>query len=199
MGVSISAWQGGITGSGVGQKSNDSALDIALAKHGDYLAAQKKEAKDSADDILRLSRNLSETSKYWQQIVAWLKLTTINGAELEDWNRFGNEKNNPHPEQKELRERFEWALQKLDWSRWGEPDSYEKFMNHFDNEGELVDRKLKREDVEQIVASVEAYFDGVQVTIDAKQQKFKNTMTQVNSAQEEIRDLRRTITNLCKR
>ncbi|MEI8671613.1 hypothetical protein P4S52_06205 [Vibrio sp. SA48] len=42
-------------------------------------------------------------------------------------------------------------------------------------------------------ATMTAYCDTIQVDLDTQQQEFKNIMTEISSAQEEIRDVRRAI------
>ncbi|TNZ14546.1 hypothetical protein CGK53_24515, partial [Vibrio parahaemolyticus] len=41
-----------------------------------------------------------------------------------------------------------------------------------------------------------AFNDTIQVEIDTEQQRFKNVMTEISSAQEEIRDVRQVIVRL---
>ncbi|HGS5281428.1 TPA: hypothetical protein ACMDW2_003376 [Vibrio parahaemolyticus] len=51
-------------------------------------------------------------------------------------------------------------------------------------------------DLQSLNATMTAYCDTIQVDIDTEQQKFKNVMTEITSAQEEIRDVRRVIVTL---
>ncbi|EGQ9308377.1 hypothetical protein F7U82_23375 [Vibrio parahaemolyticus] len=51
-------------------------------------------------------------------------------------------------------------------------------------------------DLQSLNATVTAFSDTIQVDIDTEQQKFKNVMTEITSAQEEIRDVRRVIVTL---
>ncbi|EVT77440.1 hypothetical protein [Vibrio parahaemolyticus] len=51
-------------------------------------------------------------------------------------------------------------------------------------------------DLQSLNATVTAFCDTIQVDIDTEQQKFKNVMTEITSAQEEIRDVRRVIVTL---
>ena len=48
-------------------------------------------------------------------------------------------------------------------------------------------------ELQEMNATMTAYCDTVQVDIDTEQQNFKNIMTEISSAQEEIRDIRRAI------
>ena len=41
-----------------------------------------------------------------------------------------------------------------------------------------------------------AYCDKIQVELDTQQQEFKNMMTEVSSAQEELRDVRRSVVSM---
>ncbi|MBJ6915473.1 hypothetical protein JG636_18800, partial [Vibrio cholerae] len=43
-------------------------------------------------------------------------------------------------------------------------------------------------DLQSLDATVTAFNDTIQVDIDTEQQRFKNVMTEISSAQEEIRD-----------
>jgi hypothetical protein len=48
-------------------------------------------------------------------------------------------------------------------------------------------------ELQELNATMTAYCDTIQVDLDTKQQEFKNVMTEITSAQEEIRDVRRAI------
>ncbi|MDN4715552.1 hypothetical protein QYZ39_19765 [Vibrio parahaemolyticus] len=48
-------------------------------------------------------------------------------------------------------------------------------------------------ELQEMNATMTAYCDTIQVDLDTKQQEFKNVMTEISSAQEEIRDVRRAI------
>ncbi|EGQ8131795.1 hypothetical protein C4C99_RS18755 [Vibrio parahaemolyticus] len=48
-------------------------------------------------------------------------------------------------------------------------------------------------ELQEMNATMTAYCDTIQVGLDTKQQEFKNVMTEISSAQEEIRDVRRAI------
>ncbi|GIB52537.1 hypothetical protein VCSRO187_3345 [Vibrio cholerae] len=58
--------------------------------------------------------------------------------------------------------------------------------------------KVSYSTLQQMNATMTAFCDTIQVDLDTQQQKFKNTMTQITSAQEEIRDLRRAMLSLSK-
>jgi hypothetical protein len=47
-------------------------------------------------------------------------------------------------------------------------------------------------------ATMTAYCDTIQVDLDTHQQEFKNIMTKITSAQEELRDVRRNIITLAQ-
>ncbi|EGQ8084558.1 TPA: VPA1350 family putative T3SS effector [Vibrio parahaemolyticus] len=51
-------------------------------------------------------------------------------------------------------------------------------------------------DLQSLDATVTAFNDTIQVDIDTEQQRFKNVMTEISSAQEEIRDVRQVIVRL---
>ncbi|MBD1196681.1 VPA1350 family putative T3SS effector [Vibrio cholerae] len=51
-------------------------------------------------------------------------------------------------------------------------------------------------DLQSLNATVTAFNDTIQVDIDTEQQRFKNVMTEISSAQEEIRDVRQVIVRL---
>ncbi|NCG69566.1 VPA1350 family putative T3SS effector, partial [Vibrio parahaemolyticus] len=51
-------------------------------------------------------------------------------------------------------------------------------------------------DLQSLDATVTAFNDTIQVEIDTEQQRFKNVMTEISSAQEEIRDVRQVIVRL---
>ncbi len=48
-------------------------------------------------------------------------------------------------------------------------------------------------ELQEMNATMTAYCDTKQVDLDTKQQEFKNVMTEISSAQEEVRDVRRAI------
>lgn len=64
--------------------------------------------------------------------------------------------------------------------------------------GEIADtdwasKSVTYDQLQSMNATMTAYCDTIQVDLDTEQQNFKNTMTEITSAQEEIRDVRRAI------
>lgn len=53
-------------------------------------------------------------------------------------------------------------------------------------------------DLQAMNATMTAFCDTIQVDLDTEQQLFKNIMTDISSAQEEIRDIRRAIVAMSK-
>ncbi|NCO46117.1 hypothetical protein B9J90_16945 [Vibrio sp. V09_P4A23P171] len=65
----------------------------------------------------------------------------------------------------------------------------------------LADSKTHRvsyNDLQAMNATMTAFCDTIQVDLDTEQQLFKNIMTDISSAQEEIRDIRRAIVAMAK-
>lgn len=65
----------------------------------------------------------------------------------------------------------------------------------------LADSKTHRvsyNDLQAMNATMTAFCDTIQVDLDTEQQLFKNIMTDISSAQEEIRDIRRAIVAMSK-
>lgn len=65
----------------------------------------------------------------------------------------------------------------------------------------LVESKTHRvsyNDLQAMNATMTAFCDTIQVDLDTEQQLFKNIMTDISSAQEEIRDIRRAIVAMAK-
>ncbi|AQM20995.1 MULTISPECIES: hypothetical protein [Vibrio] len=65
----------------------------------------------------------------------------------------------------------------------------------------LADSKTYRvsyNDLQAMNATMTAFCDTIQVDLDTEQQLFKNIMTDISSAQEEIRDIRRAIVAMAK-
>ncbi|HHI4967049.1 TPA: VPA1350 family putative T3SS effector [Vibrio parahaemolyticus] len=58
------------------------------------------------------------------------------------------------------------------------------------------DYQVSYTDLQSLDATVTAFNDTIQVEIDTEQQRFKNVMTEISSAQEEIRDVRQVIVRL---
>lgn len=58
------------------------------------------------------------------------------------------------------------------------------------------DYRVSYTDLQSLDATVTAFNDTIQVEIDTEQQRFKNVMTEISSAQEEIRDVRQVIVRL---
>ena len=50
--------------------------------------------------------------------------------------------------------------------------------------------------LQEMNAKMTAYCDKIQVELDTQQQEFKNMMTEVSSAQEELRDVRRSVVSM---
>ncbi|WP_341663593.1 hypothetical protein [Vibrio sp.] len=56
--------------------------------------------------------------------------------------------------------------------------------------------KCTYDQLQEMNARMTAYCDKIQVDLDTQQQEFKNMMTEISSAQEELRDLRRSVVSM---
>ncbi|CAB1261441.1 Uncharacterised protein [Vibrio cholerae] len=61
-----------------------------------------------------------------------------------------------------------------------------------------INHRVSYNDLQAMNATMTAFCDTIQVDLDTEQQLFKNIMTDISSAQEEIRDIRRAIVAMSK-
>lgn len=148
-------------------------IDIILSK---YISEQTQSAEAKADNISLKSEAIAEINRLWGLIMS---------------DRLPNTKPGDNKTTKLNEGKAAGFLSEIDniiKTKLGNPAGV----------GEIAGTDWSTKDVtydqlQSMNATMTAYCDTIQVDLDTEQQKFKNTMTEITSAQEEIRDVRRSI------
>ncbi|EGQ7881524.1 TPA: hypothetical protein SLZ57_003317 [Vibrio cholerae] len=154
-------------------------IDELLSK---YLGEQTNRAEGMADNIKVRSDAIAEISRLWGLVMQ----ETMGGTDPND-----------NKKKAQFNDSSKQHLQKID----------ELIKNNLkDQRGieAITGKNLEQSktmqvnytDLQSLDATVTAFNETIQVDIDTEQQRFKNVMTEISSAQEEIRDVRQVIVRL---
>ncbi|HFG1863461.1 TPA: hypothetical protein ACGF2P_003381 [Vibrio cholerae] len=154
-------------------------IDELLSK---YLGEQTNRAEGMADNIKVRSDAIAEISRLWGLVMQ----ETMGGTDPND-----------NKKKAEFNENANEHLQKID-------DLIKNKLNDERGIAAITGKDINATksmsvsytDLQSLDATVTAFNDTIQVDIDTEQQRFKNVMTEISSAQEEIRDVRQVIVRL---
>ncbi|AVI67770.1 hypothetical protein CKQ84_19040 [Shewanella sp. WE21] len=146
-----------------------SLIDQLLTK---YITEQTKLAEAKANDISLKAEAIAEINRLWGLVMSELLPNTKPGQDV--WTSLDIENID--------------KIDKIIKETLGNPNGVKEIIGD--------SRNATYERLQSMNATMTAYCDSIQVDLDTEQQKFKNIMTEVTSAQEEIRDVRRTITSM---
>lgn len=159
-----------------GNRDPLSLIDTILSK---YISEQTKSAEAKADNISLKSEAIAEINRLWGLIMSDRLPNTKPGDDKSTKLNGGSAAG------------FLSQIDDIIKTKLGNPQGV----------GEIAgtDWSIKNVTYDQLQsmnATMTAYCDTIQVDLDTEQQKFKNTMTEITSAQEEIRDVRRSIISI---
>ncbi|HEJ2469521.1 TPA: hypothetical protein SLZ58_002939 [Vibrio cholerae] len=154
-------------------------IDELLSK---YLGEQTNRAEGMADNIKVRSDAIAEISRLWGLVMQ----ETMGGTDPND-----------NKKKAQFNENAKEHLQKID-------DLIKNKLNDERGIAAITGKDINATksmsvsytDLQSLDATVTAFNDTIQVDIDTEQQRFKNVMTEISSAQEEIRDVRQVIVRL---
>ncbi|MGW7678692.1 hypothetical protein [Shewanella sp. S23-S33] len=148
-------------------------IDIILSK---YISEQTQSAEAKADNISLKSEAIAEINRLWGLIMS---------------DRLPNTKPGDNKTTKLNEGKAAGFLSEID-------NIIKTKLGNSAGVGEIAGtdwntKTVTYDQLQSMNATMTAYCDTIQVDLDTEQQKFKNTMTEITSAQEEIRDVRRSI------
>lgn len=148
-------------------------IDIILSK---YISEQTQSAEAKADNISIKSEAIAEINRLWGLIMS---------------DRLPNTKPGDNKTTKLNEGAAAGFLSEIDniiKTKLGNPKGVGEIAGT-----DWSTKSVTYDQLQSMNATMTAYCDTIQVDLDTEQQKFKNTMTEITSAQEEIRDVRRSI------
>ncbi len=156
-------------------------IDELLSK---YLGEQTNRAESMADNIKVRSDAIAEISRLWGLVMQ----DNMNWTDPND-NSERTPLGDTEESQQYLTKIDQLIKQQLNDERGISAITGKDLQGSFDYEASYTD-------LQSLDATVTAFNDTIQVDIDTEQQRFKNVMTEISSAQEEIRDVRQVIVRL---
>ena len=156
-----------------GSRDPLSLIDAILSK---YISKQTQSAEAKADNISLKSKAIAEINRLWGLIMS---------------DRLPNTKPGDNKTTKLNEGKAVEFLSQID-------NIIKTKLGNSVGVGEISGtdwstKNVTYDQLQSMNATMTAYGDTIQVDLDTEQQKFKNTMTEITSAQEEIRDVRRSI------
>ncbi len=154
-------------------------IDELLSK---YLGEQTNRAEGMADNIKVRSDAIAEISRLWGLVMQ----DTMGGTDPND-----NKKKAPFSQ--DAKNNLD-KIDRLIKENLKDERGIEAITGK--NIDQTKGMTVNYTDLQSLDATVTAFNDTIQVDIDTEQQRFKNVMTEISSAQEEIRDVRQVIVRL---
>ncbi|EKT60088.1 hypothetical protein [Providencia sneebia] len=157
-------------------------IDIMLTG---YIKSRMNKADSIAAEISEKSKAVAEINRLWGKVMS-INLNKVDPADskkVTDIMDFSN---------KEMDEINHLIINVL-----GEPKGIAVILPSSSHG--VIFTFVNYEQLQSINATVTAFSDTIQVDLDSSQHEFKNLMTAITSAQEEIRDLRRIVISFTDR
>ncbi|MCD1245952.1 hypothetical protein B4950_18165 [Vibrio cholerae] len=158
-------------------------LDLIDELMSKYLGAQTNRAEGMADNIKVRSEAIAEISRLWGLVMQ-------NNMNFTD----PNDSNQTTPLGDDASDEYLTKIDEIIRTQLKDERGISAITGK-----SLADSKVYQvsyTDLQSLDATVTAFNDTIQVDIDTEQQRFKNVMTEISSAQEEIRDVRQVIVRL---
>ncbi|WP_338726305.1 hypothetical protein V8687_00855 [Shewanella baltica] len=156
-----------------GNRDPLSLIDTILSK---YISEQTKSAEAKADNISLKSEAIAEINRLWGLIMSDRLPSTKPGDDRSTKLNAGSAAG------------FLSQIDDIIKTKLGNPQGVGEIAGT-----DWSTKNVTYDQLQSMNATMTAYCDTIQVDLDTEQQKFKNTMTEITSAQEEIRDVRRAI------
>ncbi len=158
-------------------------LDLIDELMSKYLGEQTNRAEGMADNIKVRSEAIAEISRLWGLVMQ-------NNMNFTD----PNDSNQTTPLGDDASDGYLTKIDEIIRTQLKDERGISAITGK-----SLADSKVYQvsyTDLQSLDATVTAFNDTIQVDIDTEQQRFKNVMTEISSAQEEIRDVRQVIVRL---
>jgi predicted DNA-binding protein YlxM (UPF0122 family) len=165
----------------VGSRDPLSLIDAILSK---YISEQTKSAKAKADNISTKSWAISEINRLWGLIMSD-RIRNTKPGDTKDTRL------NEMIENGGVASKYMGDINNVIHIQLGNDKGVAEIAG-----SDWVTKWVTYDQLQSMNATMTAYCDTIQVDLDTQQQKFKNMMTEISSAQEEIRDVRRSIISI---
>ena len=159
-----------------GNRDPLSLIDTILSK---YISEQTKSAEAKADNISLKSEAIAEINRLWGLIMSDRLPNTKPGDDKKTTLNSG------------VASKYLGDINNIIQQKLGNPNGVGEIAGT-----DWSSKSVTYDQLQSMNATMTAYCDTIQVDLDTEQQKFKNTMTEITSAQEEIRDVRRSIISI---
>ncbi|MFY2506827.1 hypothetical protein ACN3E9_00525 [Vibrio pectenicida] len=160
-------------------------LDLIDDLLSTYIASQTDAADKLSKEIEAKSKAIADINSLWGEIMVDA-LSNVSDADSK--NGFGPGKNGEVTLSKSTLDKINAIIGQVS----GGEDNISVIINTSNTSGVSV----KYDELQEMNARMTAYCDKIQVDLDTQQQEFKNMMTEISSAQEELRDVRRSVVTM---
>ena len=160
-------------------------LDLIDDLLSTYITSQTDAADKLSKEIEAKSKAIAEINSLWGEIMVDA-LSNVSDADSK--NGFGPGKNGEVTLSQSTLNEINTIIDQVS----GGEDDISVIINTSNTSGVSV----KYDELQEMNARMTAYCDKIQVDLDTQQQEFKNMMTEISSAQEELRDVRRSVISM---
>lgn len=158
-------------------------LDLIDELMSKYLGEQTNRAEGMADNIKVRSEAIAEISRLWGLVMQ-------NNMNFTD----PNDSNQTTPLGDDASDGYLTKIDEIIRTQLKDERGISAITGKSLSDSKVY--QVSYTDLQSLDATVTAFNDTIQVDIDTEQQRFKNVMTEISSAQEEIRDVRQVIVRL---
>ena len=160
-------------------------LDLIDDLLSTYIASQTDAADKLSKEIEAKSKAIADINSLWGEVMVDA-LSNVSNADSKDG--FGPGKKGEVTLSESTLDKINAIIGQVS----GGEDNISVIINTSNTSGVSV----KYDELQEMNARMTAYCDKVQVDLDTQQQEFKNMMTEISSAQEELRDVRRSVVTM---
>ena len=160
-------------------------LDLIDDLLSTYITSQTDAADKLSKEIEAKSKAIAEINSLWGEIMVDA-LSNVSDADSK--NGFGPGKNGEVTLSQSTLNEINTIIDQVS----GGEDDISVIINTSNTSAVSV----KYDELQEMNARMTAYCDKIQVDLDTQQQEFKNMMTEISSAQEELRDVRRSVISM---
>ena len=150
-----------------------------------YITTQTDAADKLSKEIEAKSKAIADINSLWGEIMV-AAMGNVSDADSE--NGFGPGKKGRVSLSKTTLDKIDEIIKQVSG---GEDD-----ISVITNTSSTSNVTATYDQLQEMNARMTAYCDKIQVDLDTQQQEFKNMMTEISSAQEELRDVRRSVVSM---
>ncbi|MDE1265951.1 hypothetical protein [Vibrio aestuarianus] len=151
----------------------------------EHIEKQKRKAEETAELVQKQSKAIAEINRLWGLVMK----DNVNGTNP-------NDNNATTPLGDNSSEQYLTEIDRIIREDLGESSGVMKITGQ--NLADSLTLRVTYTDLQTMNATMTAYCDTIQVDLDSQNQKFKNYMTQITSAQEEVRNVRTAVVSMAQ-